>query len=93
MQSTTKGQAGAANNVKPTMIPVCEPFPYEGKVRAKQVAPFLGVGLSTFWLYVKQGRIEKPMRYGARVSVWDASYIRQLASSGIPEAPVAEVSK
>ena len=62
------------------------PFPFEGKVRAKQAAPHLGIGISTFWLYVKQGRVKAPMRYGARVSVWDAAYIRELAENGIPEA-------
>lgn len=66
-----------------------KPFPIEGKVRVKQAAPFLGVGVSTFWLYVKQGRINEPMRYGARVSVWNAEYIRELAKSGIPAASEA----
>ena len=61
-----------------------KPFAHEGKVRAKESAPFLGIAISTFWLYVKQGRIEKPMRYGKRVSVWDAGYIRGLAKNGIP---------
>lgn len=60
-------------------------FPHEGKVRAKQAAPHLAIAISTFWLYVKQGRIQKPMRYGKRVSVWDAAYIRDLAENGIPE--------
>ncbi|PIE01442.1 MAG: transcriptional regulator [Thiothrix nivea] len=61
------------------------PFPHEGKVRAKQAAPFLGIGKSTFWAYVKEGRICQPMRYGPRVSVWSAEYIRQLAETGIPD--------
>lgn len=64
-------------------------FPLDGKVRAKEAAPFLGIAISSFWLYVKQGRIKQPMRYGARVSVWDAEYIRELANNGIPA--VAEV--
>ncbi len=66
-------------------VGVVRPFPFEGKVRVKQAAPYLGVAVSTFWLYVKQGRIKPPMRYGARVSVWDAQYIRELAEHGIPE--------
>ncbi|WP_022952681.1 helix-turn-helix transcriptional regulator [Leucothrix mucor] len=61
-----------------------KPFAAEGKVRVKEAAPFLGIAVSTFWLYVKQGRIQEPMRYGARVSVWDAEYIRELANNGIP---------
>ena len=91
--STAHGKASAANNSRPGTIPTVQPFPYEGKVRAKQIAQFMGIGISTLWLYVKQGRIERPMRYGARVSVWDASYIRSLAENGIPEAKSLEVSK
>lgn len=60
-------------------------FPHEGKIRAKQAAQHLAIGVSTWWLYVKQGRVQQPMRYGARVSVWDAQYIRELAKNGIPE--------
>ena len=80
------GKASVANNSQPGTIPAIQPFPHEGKARAKQIAQYLGIGISTLWLYVKQGRIERPMRYGARVSVWDASYIRTLAANGIPEA-------
>lgn len=61
-------------------------FPHEGNVRAKQIAEFLAIGVSTWWLYVKQGRVDQPQRYGKRVSVWNAGYIRNLADSGIPSA-------
>lgn len=61
-------------------------FPCDGKVRAKQIAEFLAIGVSTWWLYVKQGRVEQPQRYGKRVSVWDARYVRDLAENGIPDA-------
>lgn len=63
-----------------------ESFPAVGNVRANQCAAYLGVGVSTFWLYVSQGRIQQPMRYGKRVSVWDAGYIHQLKGNGIPVA-------
>lgn len=63
-----------------------QPFPTEGKVRAKQAAQFLAIGISTFWFYVSQGRIQKPRKLSQRVSVWDAEYIRDLAANGIPEA-------
>lgn len=65
-----------------------KPFANEGKVRVKEAAPFLAIAVSTFWLYVKQGRIKKPMRFGKRVSVWDAQYIRELAENGIPSEGV-----
>lgn len=64
-----------------------EAFPKVGNVRANQCAAYLGIGLSTFWLYVEQGRVEKPTKYGIRVSVWDAVYIHQLRETGIPPAP------
>lgn len=61
-----------------------ENFPKVGNVRANQCAAYLGLGVSTFWLYVNQGRIQKPTKYGVRVSVWDAPYIHQLKEHGIP---------
>ena len=64
-----------------------ESFPSTGKVRVPQIAAFLGVGISTFWKYSDDGRIKPPVKYGARVSVWDAEYIRDLADKGIPVKP------
>lgn len=68
-----------------------ESFPTAGKVRVPQIAAFLGVGISTFWKYADDGRIKSPIKYGARVSVWDAEYIRDLADKGIPAKPVQAV--
>lgn len=65
-----------------------ESFPTVGNVRANQSAAYLGMGLSTFWLYVEQGRIKKPTKYGVRLSVWDAEYIHRLKREGIPPAKV-----
>lgn len=61
-----------------------ESFPSAGKVRAPQAAAYLGFAISTFWAFVADGRIDAPTKFGARVSVWDADYIRQLAANGIP---------
>ena len=58
-------------------------FPHSGNVRAKQSAKHLAIGISTFWLWVKQGKIKPPTKHGARVSVWDANYIRDLAKHGV----------
>lgn len=63
-----------------------ESFPLSGKTRAKQNAAYLGIAESTFWKYCSEGKIKKPTKYGQRVSVWDASYIRELAQDGIPDA-------
>ena len=64
-----------------------ESFPVMGKVRAPQAAAYLGFAISTFWAFVADGRIDAPIKFGARVSVWDAEYIRQLAANGIPVKP------
>ncbi|SDK51721.1 transcriptional regulator, AlpA family [Microbulbifer yueqingensis] len=46
--------------------------------RAKVSAHHLGIGLSTFWLWVQQGKIAPPIKLSPRVSVWRAGYIRDL---------------
>jgi len=61
---------------------LAENFPQSGKVRAKQAAAFLGIAVSTYWKYVKDGKIKKPVKYGARVSVWDADYLRDISKRG-----------
>lgn len=62
---------------------LADSFPVVGDVRAKQVAAYLCIGISTLWLYVRQGRIDPPKRYGARVSLWSAEYVRQLREGGL----------
>ncbi len=41
-----------------------------GMMRAKECAAFLGIGKSTFWKWVKEGRIHKGTRYSSRCTVW-----------------------
>lgn len=86
MPSNKQDRATAAINAMPNTSPIIPPFAYEGNVRAKPSAAFLGIGLSTYWLFVKQGRISPPKKLSARISVWDAQYIRSLAENGIPPA-------
>lgn len=47
-------------------------------LRANQCAVQLGIGLSTWWRWVQQGRVKRPEKLSARVSVWRSSYIAQL---------------
>jgi predicted DNA-binding transcriptional regulator AlpA len=49
------------------------------KYRAKEVAEYLSIGLSTVWLYAKQGRLT-PIRISERVTVFDIEEIEALAS-------------
>lgn len=69
---------------------LAEAFPKTGKVRASQIAARLGLGVSTWWLYVKEGRVKKPTKYSERVSVWDSDYINDLAANGIPPKQAQE---
>ena len=39
-------------------------------IRAKEAATLLGIGVSTFWLWVKQGRLPKGTRLSSRCTIW-----------------------
>jgi prophage regulatory protein len=39
-------------------------------IRDKQVAGKLGIGRTTVWRMVKEGRLPKPMKLGTKTSVW-----------------------
>lgn len=41
-----------------------------GALRAKTAAAFLGIGESTFWRWVKEGKLPKGRRLSARATVW-----------------------
>ena len=41
-----------------------------GAMRAKSAAAFLGIGESTFWRWVQEGRIPKGTRLSARCTIW-----------------------
>jgi predicted DNA-binding transcriptional regulator AlpA len=43
---------------------------------AKEVAEYLGIGISTVWLYAKQGKL-KPIRLSPRVTVFDINDIEK----------------
>ena len=91
-EASKKNQSFSSGRIPLESIPVCAPFPHEGNVRANQAAPYLGISVSTFRRYVREKRIKKPMRYGARAAVWNAQYIRLLAENSIPEPESEEVS-
>ena len=50
--------------------------------RPKQAAQYLGIGLSTFWLYVSQGRINT-IKLSDRVTVIDESELKRFVESCI----------
>jgi len=45
--------------------------------RAKELAEYLGVGLSTIWLYSKQGRIT-PIKLSTRVTVFSIDEVNKV---------------
>ena len=53
-------------------------------MRAKEVAEYLGIGLSTVWLYAKQGLL-KPINLSPRVTVFRKSDTDAFIASRIDE--------
>ena len=51
-------------------------------MRAKEVAEYIGIGLSTVWLYAKQGLL-KPINLSPRVTVFKKSDIDAFIASRI----------
>lgn len=47
------------------------------KLRAKQVANEFGIGLSTVWLYAKEGKLT-PIKVSNRVTVFDTDEVLKL---------------
>lgn len=50
------------------------------KLRAKQVAEEFGIGLSTVWLYAKEGKLT-PIKVSSRVTVFDSQEVMNLFSN------------
>lgn len=47
----------------------------ERLIRLPEVMAKLGIKRSTVWLFVKQGRLPKPIKLSAKVTVWKESEI------------------
>lgn len=52
-------------------------------MRVKECAAFLGIAESTFWRWVKEGRLPKGRRLSARATVW----LREDLENFLNEAP------
>ena len=50
----------------------------QGAMRAKSAAAFLGIGESTFWRWVAQGKLPKGRRLSARATVWMRADLEQV---------------
>ena len=66
-------------------MPYHSDLPETGFLRLKSIlAPYgpIPVSKSTWWAGVKDGRFPKPMKLGARVTVWRVEDIRELIETG-----------
>lgn len=52
------------------------------KLRAKQIAKEFGIGLSTVWLYAKEGKLS-PIKVSSRVTVFDSAEVEALFCEGM----------
>ena len=57
-------------------------------LRAKKVAKYMGIGLSTVWLYAKQGKIT-PIKISSRVTVFDINEVDKFLNNIIDVSKVA----
>lgn len=61
-------------------------LPETGFLRLKDILAPRGpipISKSTWWAGVKDGRFPKPLKLGARVTVWRAEDIRDLIATGV----------
>ena len=56
-------------------------------LRAKEVAKYLGIGLSTVWLYAKKGKLT-PRKISERVTVFNIEEVEKLAGGEDLIAPM-----
>ena len=53
-------------------------LPSEGFVRLPVVLHVLGIGKTSFWKGIQNGRFPKPVKIGARIAAWKVEDIRSL---------------
>ncbi len=53
----------------------------EGFIRSKDFMKLLGIGKSTFYRMIKQGKIEQGFKLGERIRAWRKEYVNKLISS------------
>ena len=61
-------------------------------MRAKEASKYLGVGLSTIWLYVKQGKINTT-KLSDRVTIFKKDDLDNFINKSTPQDPKDEIQK
>lgn len=51
-------------------------LPMTGYIRAKALAPLLGVAVVTLWRWSAAGKLPKPVKLGERVTAWRVEEVR-----------------
>ena len=62
-------------------------LPAEGFVRLPAVVRAMGIGKTTWWVGVKDGRFPKPVKLGPRTSAWRVEDIRAVIASFADNTP------
>lgn len=57
-------------------------LPEIGYVRPKQVSHIMGVSRATLYNWIKEGKLPKPHRLGARMVAWPVEVIREKIRTG-----------
>ncbi len=57
------------------------PRPSGKMLRAKDAAALLGIGESTFWKWVQEGRLPKGIKLSPKATVWDEDGLRSYVGS------------
>ena len=47
-------------------------------IRPSEAAKYLGVGKSTLWRWIADGKIERPKKLSSKISVFTADYVRRI---------------
>ncbi|HAK3334000.1 TPA: AlpA family phage regulatory protein [Salmonella enterica] len=69
------------------------PFPHSGNARARQVAEYLGVHISTIWRYARRPDFPQPQTLTDGVTVFDAAKIREWNAQRLAHQPDATERK
>ncbi|MFC4878115.1 helix-turn-helix transcriptional regulator [Microbulbifer halophilus] len=57
----------------------------DASYRARTCANFFGIGLSTWWHWVKTGKAKRGTKLGPKTTVWDGAYLLELKRALIAE--------
>lgn len=57
--------------------PTCPTIPEQGFLRLPQILALIPVGASSWWRWCAEGKAPKPIKLGAKTTVWDAKQVSE----------------